>query len=46
MRRIAILNQKGGVYPSQFQGGNPKLVYPPEVRTAQPIHPYPGYKKT
>ena len=41
------LNREGPVYPSQFQAGSaqPKLVYPPDVATATPIHPYPGYKK-
>jgi branched-chain amino acid transport system substrate-binding protein len=41
------LNREGPVYPSQFQegGGEPKLVYPPEIATAKPIHPYPGFKK-
>ncbi|WP_424139191.1 ABC transporter substrate-binding protein [Roseomonas chloroacetimidivorans] len=34
------LNRGGEVYPSQFQGGRPQLVYPPEVRRASPIHPY------
>jgi branched-chain amino acid transport system substrate-binding protein len=40
------LNRKGGVYPAQFQKGRPELVYPAEVRTAEPIHPYPGYRKS
>ncbi|MEQ8441345.1 MAG: ABC transporter substrate-binding protein [Alphaproteobacteria bacterium] len=35
------LNQGGTVYPSQFQGGVPRLVYPPQFATAQPIHPLP-----
>jgi branched-chain amino acid transport system substrate-binding protein len=41
------LNREGPVYPSQFQagGGEPKLVYPPEIATAKPVHPYPGFKK-
>jgi branched-chain amino acid transport system substrate-binding protein len=41
------LNREGPVYPSQFQAGSaqPKLVYPPDVATATPIHPYPGYRK-
>lgn len=39
------LNRGGGSYPAQFQGGAPRLVYPPDLRTAQPQHPYPGFKK-
>lgn len=38
------LNQQGGVYPSQFLKGKPEMVYPPETRTQQPVHPYPGWK--
>jgi branched-chain amino acid transport system substrate-binding protein len=38
------LNQKGGVYPSQYQGGRPRLVYPESLRVAKPVHPYPGYR--
>ncbi|MBB3066994.1 ABC transporter substrate-binding protein [Limibacillus halophilus] len=40
------LNQGGTVYPSQFQGGVPKLVYPPEFATADPIHPLPAHSKS
>jgi branched-chain amino acid transport system substrate-binding protein len=36
------LNRKGVVYPAQFQKGKPVLVYPPELKVANPIHPYPG----
>lgn len=39
------LNQKGVCYPAQFQKGKATLVYPPEVKVADPIHPYPGFKK-
>lgn len=35
------LNRGGAVYPSQFQGGVPRLVYPPELATADIIHPLP-----
>lgn len=38
------LNRRGTIYPAQFQNGALKLVYPPDVRTAEPIHPYPGYR--
>lgn len=37
------LNQGGTVYPSQFQGGVPRLVYPPELATADLIHPLPAH---
>ena len=40
------LNQGGTVYPSQFQGGMPKLVYPPEFSTAPLIHPLPAHAKS
>jgi hypothetical protein len=42
------LNREGPVYPSQFQSGGcePKLVYPPEIATSKPVHPYPGIKKS
>ncbi|MCW5730628.1 MAG: ABC transporter substrate-binding protein [Alphaproteobacteria bacterium] len=39
------LNQGGTVYPSQFQGGVPKLVYPPALKTANVIHPLPKSKR-
>lgn len=39
------LNREAKCYPGQFQGGAPRLVYPPESRTAEPVHPYPGFKK-
>lgn len=37
------LNQGGTVYPSQFQDGVPRLVYPPELATAEIIHPLPAH---
>ncbi len=37
------LNQGGTVYPSQFQGGVPRLVYPPDLATAEVIHPLPAH---
>ena len=37
------LNQGGTVYPSQFQGGVPRLVYPPDLATAELIHPLPAH---
>lgn len=39
------LNRKARCYAAQIQGGVPRLVFPREVRTAKPIHPYPGWKK-
>lgn len=39
------LNRQAKCYPGQFQGGAPRLVYPTESRTAEPVHPYPGFKK-
>lgn len=35
------LNRKGTIYPGQFQDQIAKVVYPPAVRAAEPIHPYP-----
>lgn len=37
------LNQGGVVYPSQFQDGVARLVYPPELKTAELIHPLPAH---
>ncbi|CAN7218604.1 ABC transporter substrate-binding protein [Bradyrhizobium sp. LjRoot220] len=35
------LNRRGVVYPAQFQKGKPVLVYPPDLRVSDPLHPYP-----
>lgn len=40
------LNYEGAVYPGQFQKGELVMVYPPEVKTHDLIHPYPNMKRT
>jgi hypothetical protein len=40
------LNPKGVIYPGQWQGGKVRLVYPPTVATAKPIHPHPLSRQT
>ncbi len=39
------LNSKGVVYPAQWHDGKVKLVYPPNLATAKPMHPFPLWKK-
>lgn len=39
------LNYEGTVHPGQFQKGELVLVYPPDIRTHAPIHPYPNTKR-
>jgi branched-chain amino acid transport system substrate-binding protein len=38
------LNRKAPVHAGQFQNGATTVVYPADIRSAEPIHPYPGYK--
>lgn len=38
------LNRVAPVHAGQFQDGQLKIVYPEAIRSAAPIHPYPGWK--
>ncbi len=38
------LNRVAPVHAGQFQNGEQKIVYPESIRSAAPIHPYPGWK--
>lgn len=38
------LNRAAPVHCGQFQDGQLKIVYPEASRSAEPIHPYPGWK--
>jgi branched-chain amino acid transport system substrate-binding protein len=39
------LNGKGAVYGGQFQNGRVAIVYPTDVRSAEPMHPFPLSRK-
>jgi branched-chain amino acid transport system substrate-binding protein len=38
------LNRAAATHCGQFQDGQLKIVYPEDIRSAEPIHPYPGWK--